>query len=89
MGIPDSILEELDGIILPWGYDRRKTLYRRRLNGNISVLHLYSPGWDPDFGGIDAHVGVLRAGSRASSGRNCRSLCRRMARIIGTAGLAI
>ena len=34
-------------------------MYRRRRDGNISVLYLYSPGWDPDFGGIDAHLGVM------------------------------
>jgi hypothetical protein len=59
MGFPAPILEQLDKLILPWGFDRRKTLYGRRRDGNIAVLYLYSPGWDPDFGGIDAHVGVL------------------------------
>jgi hypothetical protein len=71
MGIPEAILAELDGVIVPSGFERRKTIYRRRRDGNIAVLNLSAPGWDPEFIGIDGNLGVL-------SGRISRVLGPRM-----------
>ena len=57
MGIPEAILRALDVVVLPSGYERRKSLYHRRRDGNIAVLHFVG-GADPEFARIDGHVGV-------------------------------
>jgi hypothetical protein len=60
VALPKDLLEKLDEVVLPSGFERRGSLYRARRNGNLVVLGLEG-GADPDFADFDGHLGVLSA----------------------------